>query len=154
MKLSVQGTSRLYIQEQFVVLISGRACVNPKVILRPTGLCKWKISNDTIGNRTRTFRLVVQCLNQLYLRVLEKKHQLFFCSHLLNQCCQPSDVLRCNSNLYDSYGKVMYSTQVAWWYRLLTSDRGTGSDPSICFDVTSRVLPPKQHKINKRTCNV
>jgi hypothetical protein len=33
-------------------------------------------------------------------------------------------------------------------------DHGAGSDLSICFAVTSRILPSKEHKINNRTCNV
>jgi len=44
--------------------------------------------------------------------------------------------------------------QAACWYRLLTADRGTGCDLSICFAVTSRVLPATEHEINRRTCNV
>jgi len=42
--------------------------------------------------------------------------------------------------------------QAACWYRLLTADRATGTDLSICFAVTSWVLPAKDHKINNRTC--
>ena len=48
-----------------------------------------------------------------------------------------------------------YTThQAAGWYRLFTADRVIGSEPSICFAVTSRVLPIEEHKINKVTCNV
>jgi hypothetical protein len=36
--------------------------------------------------------------------------------------------------------------QAECWYRLLTADQVTGSDPSICFAVTSRALPPKEKK--------
>jgi hypothetical protein len=44
--------------------------------------------------------------------------------------------------------------QAACWYRLVTADQSTGSDPYICFAVMSRVLLSTEHKINKRTCNV
>jgi len=44
--------------------------------------------------------------------------------------------------------------QAACWYRLLTADQGTGIDPSICFALTSQVLPSKEHKINMRTCDI
>jgi len=48
----------------------------------------------------------------------------------------------------------MFKLQAACWYRLLTVDQNIGTDPSICFAVTSRVLPPTEHKINKGTWNV
>jgi hypothetical protein len=40
--------------------------------------------------------------------------------------------------------------RAACWYRLLTADQNIGTDPSIRFAVTSRVLLSKQHKINKQ----
>jgi hypothetical protein len=41
--------------------------------------------------------------------------------------------------------------QAACRYRLLTAGQNIGIAASICFAVTSRVLPSKEHKINKRT---
>jgi hypothetical protein len=85
-----------------------------------------------------TFGMVVQCLNQLCLHVLEIKHKLFLCSNILNQRYQTSPILNFNTIHYDSYGKAIFNTQAACWYRLPTADKGTACDPTVCFAVTLR----------------
>jgi hypothetical protein len=111
-RLSTLGTGRLYPQETFLVFISVRGWVDPRAIVRPEGLCQWKIPMTLSGIETATFRLVAQCLNQLRHRV----PPVFWRMVIRNSKTELLSIAANTQYIFCAPSNVSYSQSAPCWF--------------------------------------
>jgi hypothetical protein len=116
-RLSSLRTGRLYHQEIHLVLISVGGWVDLRIIVRPEGVCHWKISVTPSGIEPATCQFVAWCTDLIYWFFIHHKFNGKTCTtgwcYLTLSYCSRDWFLR--QRLLNRYSCQMFACSL-WWH--------------------------------------